>query len=84
MSAKDEGTPEFRGNPESVAKVDYKVSFSDGSVKNRPLGYYWRMQIADGHFGDDHGPFNTEDEARQNATNYFDINFFRLTRGFRS
>lgn len=53
-------------------EIRFQVSHSDGSIPNRPLGHYWRMEVGAGHFGDEHGPFSTEDEAKANAVSYID------------
>ena len=43
----------------------WQVNFADGTV--RPKGFYWREWIGPGHFGSEHGPFDTKDEADRDA-----------------
>lgn len=75
MSSADARASEFPGHVEGVAAVNpeikYQISFSDG-------GYNWRMEIGKA-FGDWHGPFPTEDEARADAVAYIDKQLAKFT-----
>lgn len=53
------------------SEIDYQVSFSDG-------GYHWRMKVGSA-FGDFHGPFPTEDEAKADAVAYIDKQLAKFT-----
>jgi hypothetical protein len=56
----------------SLGTIEYGVFHSDGSIKNLPGGYYWRMLIGPGHYGEHNGPYPTEDAAKAAAVERFE------------
>ncbi len=54
-----------------IGSIEFGIFYSDGSIKNLPGGYYWRMLIGPGHYGEN-GPFPTEKAAQDAAVNYFE------------